>query len=89
MDDLREKVARAMAATFNGDADPQGDLWEQWGGETVAVLAAIHASGHRIVPVEPTEDMVFAAMTHFDTPFCNDVETLYRVMLTAYGQKGE
>jgi hypothetical protein len=90
MDDLREKVARAMAATFNGDADPEGDLWEQWGGETDAVLAAIHASGHRIVPVEPTEEMLregAAKVREFMDvrgPYPR-AHAMYCAMLTAYG----
>lgn len=93
MDDLREKVARALAAAFNASADPEGDLWDQWVDETDAALAAIHASGHRIVPVCPTNDQrragfCFLSSLGFDASV-DIAHELYSRMLTAYGQKGE
>lgn len=66
-------------------------------GQLRAWIAAIHASGHRIVPVEPTEEMVEAGRRHLgsytrdgvphDGPLTPAV--VYRAMLTAYVQRGE
>jgi len=58
------------------------------------ILAAIHASDHRIVPVEPTEEMLregAAKVREFMDvrgPYPR-THAMYRAMLTAYGQKGE
>lgn len=58
-----------------------------------AALAAIEASGHRIVPVEPTEEMLDAAMravfSAIGAPADGFDAIAYCAMLTAYGQKGE
>lgn len=47
------------------------------------VIAAIEESGFKIVPSEPTEAMTNAAMHDFDTPFCDDLERIYRCMVGA------
>ena len=116
MDDLREKVARAIATTYStkpwecvctsrkgldcdcGDAmlEERCDRYDEdmsredcyQGANTI--LAAIEASGHRIVPVEPTEEMVEAGQEIRDDDYDGKwAVNIYRAMLTAYGQKGE
>lgn len=100
MDDLREKVARAlhdMHWTEEKGEEPTAS-WEgcvssyrqEWFEQADEFLAATHASGHRIVPVEPTEEMMEAGLGESPTFGFNepsDVAPVYRAMLTAYGQK--
>lgn len=94
MDDLREKVARAFCTIRGLDPDDafafqQKRIWEFYADsrDFRDTLAAIHASGHRIVPVEPTEEMVTAASLAVPTanlsPF--GFQSVYRAMLTACG----
>lgn len=86
-DELREKVARSLAATFNRLADPEGDLWEEWLDETDAALAAIESTGHVIVPREPTEEMVEAGQETRDDDYDGKwAVNIYRAMLTACGR---
>lgn len=89
MDDLREKVALAIArkrysyepdlVTYDAD-----DVLESELAEADAVLAAIKELGHRIVPVEPTPKMVAAGDVY---PIVGgSPDDVYRAMLTACGQ---
>lgn len=51
------------------------------------VFAAIEASGHKIVPVEPTEEMVMAGINDVgwtdDDDDKSDLASAYRAMLSA------
>lgn len=72
-------------------------LWKVYAHDFDVTLDIIHASGHRIIPVEPTEDMVEAGRRHLGSYMRDGVPhdgpltpaVVYRAMLTAYGQKGE
>lgn len=95
MDDLRETLARALcnALVWNGicpclqdECEPSTDDYQN----ADAALAAIESAGFKIVPVEPTEEMVMAAV---DALYCTSilnseeigrqVVTLHRAMLSA------
>lgn len=103
MDHLREKIARAVAkasplctdmgltpdSIVGEDSLP---LWKVYAHDFDVTLDIIQASGHRIVPVEPTEEMMEAGLGESPTFGFNepsDVAPVYRAMLTAYGQKEE
>jgi len=103
MDDLREKVALAIHLA-DRDCGVQWDRLSLSSQGTYrvmasAALAAIEASGHRIVPVEPTEEMAEdggRALVHPSSYMGGapalakrDAIRIYRAMLTAYGQKEE
>lgn len=96
-DEMREKMARSLAAAFNGDVDPEGDLWEGWLNEIDAILAAIESTGHVIVPREPTKEMVEAGCHKYSPGMSGSllrsarrlIVLVYRAMLTAYGQEGK
>lgn len=88
-DTLREAVARAQCAAGGLDPDeimPNGwPRWRYYLPTTDAALSAIEAAGWRIVPLEPTLDMIQA---HYDahaaaeTVFA-EAEVVYRAMLDA------
>lgn len=100
MDDLREIAGRALHDAHWSDPDfgEPSAAWEscvngyreEWLNQVDIVIAAIEASGHRIVPVEPTEEMVMAGIINAGWPDedddRDDIASLYRAMLTAYGK---
>lgn len=94
MDDLiKAAVSSEMKATgIRYETHPDGArIWEAKENQLRAWIAAIEASGHKIVPVEPTEAMVDAGLPHI--PLIGDadrhnVADVWEAMLTAYGQKG-
>lgn len=92
MDDLREKVARAIANN--------GALFDKWGEErwphiyaANRVFAAIHASGHRIVPAKADQHMREVGRASVVEGLTQDFHATaiaadaYESMVEAYGQK--
>lgn len=107
MTDHIEAIARGIAVAFalqerkSENPDPTVEDPEFWKMFTVMAAEAekyLEASGYRIVPVEPTEEMVEAASAAM-YPVARDSAVpfvrgrtragLRAAMLTAYGQKGE
>lgn len=92
MDDLRETIKDAIRDNIElFDSDLYGASISGHEEATTAVLAAIEASGYKIVPVEPTEEMMDAGLPHI--PLIGEadrhnVADVWEAMLTAYGQKG-
>lgn len=91
---LFDDAFRACAAKRQGSAggnDAADCNWPFCGCDPHAdkVIAAIEESGFRIVPAEPTQAMVSAAMRDFDTPFYDDLERIYRCMVGAVGESQE
>ena len=78
-DKLIEAVARAIHVHCHAMTSPED--------AARAALAAIEASGHAIVPVEPTEDMVgeggLARLRHDGHPRDAPVVAIYAAMLAA------
>lgn len=100
MDDLREKACRDICAAHAAMKAPFDKAeriyieanWQRYGKEVDITLAAIHASGHRIVPVEPTEEMLREGATKVREfmdvrgPYPR-THAMYRAMLTAYSMR--
>lgn len=67
------------------DADPQ-TIWDAC---HTAILAQTGSGGYKLVPVEPTEDMIAAAMNcddvtfNSDESFCVNFGKIYAAMLAA------
>lgn len=75
--ELIEAVARAICLR-TGDNPSE---WTDWEDEARAAIAAIEASGsHRVVPVEPTEEIKNALAVHL---FHIEPEPTYAAMLAA------
>lgn len=99
MDDLRETIEGALRDTIElWDSDLYGASISGFDKAPYAVIAAIEASGHRIVPsellvaafqlVRKVELNNEGAAASNDDDLQVDCSKL-RAMLTAYGQKGE
>ena|SRR3990167_3208509 len=74
----------------NGTCDAPADFLESEGylDQATAVLAALHAAGMVVVPVEPTEAMIHAAVTApYGRTLGERVINEYRAMLLAGGEK--
>lgn len=95
-DDLREKAAKAAYDRLRAADTPP---WDQADGMQRmcafivfdAVSDAIESAGYRIVPVEPTEEMVGIGVSTVrvganDRELTQDIPRAYRAMRAAYGQ---
>lgn len=87
MSDIVEVMARAIAEA----SDEYTNLWRLYEKQAEIALAALDAAGFAIVPKEPTEAMLQAALNAYDKPardFDNDdwraqYVADYRAMLAA------
>ena len=77
MDEAVEKIGRAAIETFQG-----GSIYLPSDDETVGrcIIAAVEAAGWRVVPEEPTEEMVIAGCRHEEM---GDMAGRYKAMLAA------
>lgn len=83
-DEQEEAVSDGYADSFRGG----------WNACRAAMLAQPVSQGYKLVPVEPTEEMIAAAMNcddvefNSDETFCVNFDNIYRAMLAAAPEGG-
>ena len=76
-----EIIARKQAFIDTGGNEANlDDCWQQYTPEAEMIVQALEESGYRIVPVEPTPNMIYAASNGFRPRQTTDV---YKAMLEA------
>ncbi|MDX7085239.1 hypothetical protein [Serratia marcescens] len=87
-----DEITAPLGAIANGYqlsiAQAEGYRWG-WNACRAAMLAQPVSQGYKLVPVEPTEEMIAAAMNcddvefNSDETFCVNFDNIYRAMLAA------
>ena len=100
MDEIVELLAREMAVqnglnpdelvtTFSrGGPNPEKSAWKCYEHFARAALSALHEAGYRVVPNEPTDEMLRqGAMTFYEnrhlTTYAHRIPYIYRAMIDA------
>lgn len=92
--EILASARRRDHAVFQWDEDQRNAAADSWNACRAAMLAQPVSGGYKLVPAEPTEDMIAAAMNcddvsfNADETFCVNFGNIYAAMLAAAPEGG-